>query len=533
MRPVVGTNLMGAFDKAWSEAGVPGLILMENAGRGAAHLIGLKARPRPPGQSPRPGSELAGSCIRCADERALSGLKVLVFCGYGNNGGDGFVVARHLAMRGAHVKVYGLCSFEKLKGDAATMAQAYLALGSEILEVPPAGELDDLVQGADLLVDALLGTGLSREPKGSLNSLIEAINLGETQVISLDVPSGLCAQTGATPGAVIQAAHTVVFGHLKKGLLTPRGHEVAGSMTLSSLGVPPSFPHGRNCDGYLLEKSDLARLFKPRSPRTHKGEAGRVVITAGSEGTLGAARLAARGSLRAGAGLVTISSSTEVVEKLDLLLVEPMTSRWGPHTAALLEQAGALVVGPGLGKSEQATKAIVRVLQVGIPTVLDADALRWLATKKISDVAGASENLWVLTPHPGEAAALLGVSIAEVESDRWNAVSRLAQLYHCVVVLKGSRTLIAAPGAIPCVCAFGSAAMATAGSGDVLAGIIGSFLVGAKNLLQVSKAAQLGVCVHALAGQSWEKSHGERGLLASEIADLVPDVLKEIRAQSP
>ena len=525
MRPVLSRTQIRDFDRRWIEKGVPGLVLMENAGRGAAHLIGLKARPRGPQDKPRQGSSIAGSCIRCADERALSGVKVLVLCGPGNNGGDGFVVARHLRARGAVVETYLVGTEDALSGDALSAYRSLLALGALVAEIPASAQWAESFDSADLIVDALLGTGLTRPIEGIYGRLVDALNQSETRVISLDIPTGLCADTGVALGKAVSAFHTVTFAHLKKGLLTPGGQSHAGAITVSAIGVPSEGCDPQDLSGYLLEDKDLCALVPSRAVDVHKGAAGSTIVIAGSAGMVGAARLVAGASLRAGAGLVTIYTEPQVAAELDLQIEEIMTRPWSEDDQTLLSRAGALVIGPGLGRSAAAEAAIRRGLLALKPTVLDADALRWLSILSSTEQRKLDFSQCVLTPHPGEAAGLLDCTVAEIEGDRWLAAAKLTEKFQATVILKGSRTLISAPGRKTRVCAFGSPALATAGSGDVLSGIVAALLVGASCQDDLFEGAQLGVCLHAKAGEAWAQVNGDRGLLASELAAYVPKML--------
>lgn len=527
MRPVLSRAQMRAFDRRNIQAGVPGLVLMENAGRGAAHLIGLKARPRV--SVPQKSQAFRGSCIRCADERSLANVNFLILCGPGNNGGDGFIVARHLLGRGATVRTYSTVPLVLFKGDARLSLEALQAIGGSIEELGSLEQFPRLFEGVDLIVDALLGTGADRKVEGVLRSLILAVNESAIPAISLDIPSGLDADRGVVLGASIKATHTVVFAHLKRGLMTTAGHEHSGTITVSHIGVPSKLVPGEGPAAWLLEREDLKRLIPKRSPTSHKGEAGRVSVIAGSPGMTGAAHLVGRASLRAGAGLVTLCGSFDLTRSLDSEVLELMTRGWGEGDAEFLTTSDAIVIGPGLGRAPSASLAIELGLSANRPTVLDADALRWLADVGLpAFVLKQRAGLIVLTPHPGEAAALLGSSVAEVEADRFVAAQSLADRYGATVVLKGSRSIVAAPDKTPVVCAFGSAALGTAGSGDVLSGILGALLVGADSAELVFERAQLAVGLHALAGENWSLEHGSRGLLASEIADHIPATLQSL-----
>lgn len=557
MRPVLSRAQIRAFDEYWIKRGVPGIVLMENAGRGAAHLIGLKARPRASGDAPRSTSSVVGSCIRCADERSLASVDFLILAGPGNNGGDGYVVARHLASRGASVRVVSLLGAEQLRGDARTAHQAMRALGLFDEPLPEESAFPELFRGVRIVVDALLGTGADRQIEGKLSALIEALNASGASVIALDVPSGLDADTGAALGPVVQAMHTVTFAHLKRGLLTTSGHRFASNITVSHIGVPSELPSGVVPAAFLLEEADVRSRLTQRSPVTHKGSAGRVVLVAGSPGTVGAARISARASLRAGAGLVTICTDPVTAHQLQEEVVEVMThgmsltaegersaQGWllpsagtGEPERALFAQAGALVVGPGLGRGGRAEQALSLAWQAGRPLVVDADGLRALGALTREGLKFArpdsGTSLALLTPHPGEAADLLETTILDVEADRFLAAQRIAERFFSTVILKGSRTIIASPGEIPVVSAFGTPALATAGSGDVLSGICGALLAQASSAKDVFELAQLGVALQGMAAESWSRAHGDRGLLASEIADLVPSVIQYLLAPSP
>ncbi len=531
MRPLLDAAQMRAFDRHAIDSGVSGQILMENAGRGAAHLIGLKVRPRSVGQAPRTGSSVVGSCVRCADERSLLGARVLILAGPGNNGGDGYVVARHLAARAAQVTVLMHQGAERLRGDARLAFLAMEAVGvrgRSLYEV----DLSQELAAADVVVDALLGTGSDREVSGPLRSVIETTNASGAYVIALDVPSGLDASSGAVLGEAIRAAHTVTFAHLKRGLLTTAGHERAGNLTLSHIGIPSSLPASISPSGFLLEESDARARLRPRSVTAHKGNAGRVVILAGSPGTLGAARLCSRAALRAGAGLVTLCNTQPVIEKLESEVAEVMTHAFelggpGQREEALFSRADALVVGPGWGRSAEAQRAVTLALDSARPCVVDADALHFFSSDQ-------GRALWrskgwgpwaVLTPHPAEAAALLGTTVDLVEADRFSAASELSSSFDATVLLKGSRPLLCTPGRAPVVSAFGSPALATGGSGDVLCGILAAQLVGATDRGSLFDALMVAVVLQGQAAELWSAENGERGLLASEVGDLVPRVI--------
>ncbi len=536
MRPVLSAEEMRAWDQRQIEAGVPGIVLMENAGRGAAHLIGLKVRPRVAGQAPHTGSAVAGTCVRCADERSLLGVQALIVCGPGNNGGDGFVVARHLASRGAVVRVWGWGDRQRLRGDAELACRSMEAVGIPWEPLPLAEAWGPALTQASVVVDALLGTGTQRPIEGTLREFVEALNASGAYVIALDVPTGLDATTGARLGVCVEAKHTITFGHLKQGLLTTEGHRCAGTVTLSHLGVPPTLG-ALQPNAWLLEERDVRGWLQPRSPVSHKRSSGRVVVVAGRPGTLGAARLSAHGALRGGAGVVTIATHAAAVALLDAEVREVMTHPLADDRASrqLLASADALVVGPGLGNDEASGELILLALRAQRPTVLDADALRWLANAGPSlglppGSLGGSDSLalCILTPHPGEAGALLGCGAAEIERDRFAAAQLIAERYGALVLLKGSRPVLARPQGSAVVSAFGSPALATAGSGDILCGLVAAQLVAATSSDELFELACCGLGLQGMAAERWAALHGDRGLLASEVADQVPALVSAL-----
>ena len=531
MRPVLSAEQMKLFDRKWMDLGVPGIVLMENAGRGAAHLIGLKLRPRAAGEAARTGSAVVGSCVRCADERSLEGARVLILAGAGNNGGDGFVVARHLGARGVEVTVLVTVPEDQLKGDARA---AFLAMRAMGIAARPLFDSDYSaeIERTELIVDALLGTGADRDIEGALTQVILAVNASGKYVVALDVPSGLHASRGNILGVAVRAQHTVTFAHLKAGLFSSFGHEHAGNITVSHIGVPSALPTSLDPLAWLLEEADVRLRLPPRSVAGHKGQAGRVVVVAGSTGTVGAARLVSRAALRAGAGLVTVVSAPSAIVHLEGEVVEVMTHAWsevGPGDAEdqLFQRADALVVGPGLGRSPEAERAMERAVLAQKPCVVDADALRYFAETGRAFWQSTQPGRWsVLTPHPAEAAGLLGVSTADIEKDRVSAARALAERYGATVLLKGSRPVLCGLGQPTVLSAFGSPALGTAGSGDVFCGILAAQLVGAPSAQVVFERLMVAVALQGQAAELWSKQHGDRGLLAHEIGDLVPQIMQ-------
>ncbi len=527
MIPVLTRAQMRAYDRyAIETCHVPGVVLMENAGRGAADVISGLIDPRWT-RAHTPG--------RRAPDLLLA--RVVVVCGAGNNGGDGFVVARHLHARGAEVEVFLVGSSEKVTGDSRINHDAYIDLGGSFTECPDDDSLDRLrlaLDSADFAVDAVFGTGLDRPVRGTLARAITLLNeaklgrLGQKpRIVALDVPSGLDADSGAPLGTAVQADDTVTFGHLKVGLLTPAGARLSGNIHMVDLGVPdrlivPMVGHIAE----VIERETVGGLFTSREASVHKHQAGNVLVVAGSPGKLGAAFLAGNAAMRAGAGLVTLCTWPESKAGLEARVVELMTARIDPdRIVGSLDEAlagkRAVAVGPGLGLDEKAKIAVDHlVLGWDGVKVVDADALTSFVGRPEA-MAKARGHL-VLTPHPGELGRLLGRDGRAIEQDRFGAVLEAVALTRATVVLKGARTIVATPDKRMFICMAGNPVLATAGSGDVLTGIIAAFACH----LSPEDAACAGVLVHALAGDLWRARTGsDRGLLASEIAALVPEVL--------
>ncbi len=511
MIPVLSREQVRAVDGvAIDEFHIPGIALMENAGRGAAEVI--------------------------AEEVEIEDALVVVVCGPGNNGGDGFVVARRLSMFGADVLAILIGEASKLKGDARSNHEAWVGIGGDFAEIGAEDDLSVLgeaLSAADVVVDALFGTGLDRVIEGRMRDVITALNRAGGVCFALDVPSGIDANTGAVLGVAVEAHQTITFAERKLGLFTPSGARHAGELSVVDIGAPAATGERAGLSAYLLETEDVAQVIRPRSVAAHKGTNGRVLAISGSPGTIGASLLLARGALRSGAGLVWIAALPDAIDAVEARVLEEMTARIDPAAIApsldaMLEGKDAVVIGPGLGHSKTAREIVDHVVLSWDGTkVVDADAITHLAGRA-SELEKAPGTL-VLTPHPGEMGRLLDVPTAQVEADRFAAVQRASEEARAVVVLKGAHTLIASPGVPPVINSSGNAALATAGSGDVLSGILGAFSC----LLPARTAAFSAVHVHGLAGDRWRARTGsDRGLLAREIADEVPGVLAALAAGS-
>lgn len=442
-----------------------------------------------------------------ARDQYPAGSHWLVLCGHGNNGGDGYVVARLAAEAGVKITLIACEGARPLPVEAAAARQAWLNAGGEI---HPADSR--WPESIDLIIDGLLGTGLNTAPRSPYNALIEAANRSSVPVIALDIPSGLLAESGAAPGAVIRATHTVTFIALKPGLLTGQARDWVGQLYLSRLGLS-GWLAKQPAQIHRVTADSLPQWLKPRRPCSHKGEQGRVLLVGGDHGFGGAIRMAAEAALRSGAGLVRVLTHIEHVGPLLTARPELMVQRLSDDTLQqALNWADVVVVGPGLGQGEWGRNAL-KVLQASDkPALWDADALNLLALNP------EKRQNRVITPHPGEAARLLGCSTADIESDRLLAVRKLAAQYGGVAVLKGAGTLIADERGEMAIADVGNAGMASGGMGDVLSGIIGG-LLGQK--LSLYDAACAGCVVHGAAADRMAARHGTRGMLAS---DLLPEI---------
>ncbi len=484
-----------AIDAAAVERlGIPSLLLMENAGRGAAEAL-----------------------VRAFPDR-LGG--VVVVGGPGQNGGDAWVVARHLAIAGFASTCFLVGEKGAVRGDAAPNLAALERLGVPVRELGDLAALDAALAGATLVVDGLFGTGLDRPIEGRYADVVRRLAGCAAPVFALDLPSGIDANTGQVLGVAVKAARTVTFAARKRGLAQFPGRAHAGAVEVAHIGVPPP----ATSDAFLVEDADVAAVVAPRPEDAHKGSAGHVVLVTGGTGTLGAALLAGRGALRAGAGLASIAARPEVIRGIEARIPELMTIEL-PHDpvherlAPIYEGKRAGVLGPGIGTAQWSHRlALAVALHAPVPLVIDADGLNALATHGLDALTRASAPR-VLTPHPKEAARLLGCEVEAVQADRFAAASELAARSGHVVVLKGAGSIVAEPRGRVAVSARGTPALGVGGTGDVLAGAIGALLCS----LPAFEAAYAGVHLHAVAGEL--AAVGDRGLLAGEVADALPRAL--------
>jgi len=446
-----------------------------------------------------------------ASARWPAARRWLVLCGGGNNGGDGYVIARLARSAGRDVQVCACTDPDLLTGDAATAFTDFVAAGGRAVPFGPG-----LLAAADLVVDALLGTGLARPVSGDFRAVIDALNAAHRPVVAVDIPSGLDATTGLPAGVAVRADLTVTFVGRKLGLHLGEGPALAGTVLFADLGIPPAVVARAGLDGRavlrLYTRDDLQRLLPPRTATAHKGDFGHVLVVGGNQGMSGAVRLAGEAALRAGAGLVSIATRPAHAALLPLVRPELMCHGVSDpaELAPLLARATVVAVGPGLGQDDWARGMLAAVLASGLPLVVDADALNLLTDTP------ADREAWILTPHPGEAARLLGVTAAQVQQDRLGALRNLRERWGGTIVLKGRGTLVGGAAGPGWLIATGNAGMATAGMGDVLTGITAGLLAQARGRVPAADVAAAAAYVHGAAGDDAARG-GERGILASDL----------------
>jgi NAD(P)H-hydrate epimerase len=505
---LVTAEQMQAIDRNAIEAlGIPGAVLMENAGRAAAREIQ-------------------------AEFRALFPGSVLVLAGAGNNGGDGYVIARILGDAGWRVRTLILAEPGRICGDAALMLQILQRLNAEVRFVSAVTQLGEEFTAAApvLIVDALLGTGLSAEVSGLYREAIDLINRDPSRVVAVDIPSGVQGSDGRVMGLAVRADLTLSFDSGKIGQASRPGADFVGELRVLDIGIPRSNRPTATISCDLLDSPAAKELLPARANTGHKGSFGHLGVVAGSAGMTGAAALCSEAGLRSGAGLVTLTSPGGLHDILAVKLTEVMTRvlsaqrNWlvPENVAEILTLSAdwqALVVGPGLGRSPETVQA-VRQLVAGSrsPLILDADGLNAFAGAAELLTARKSPTL-VLTPHPGEFSRLIGSSVAEIEADRFRLARQFAMKYKLVLLLKGARTLIADPGGRVRINSSGNPGLATGGSGDVLSGLIGGLLAQG---LTAFAAASLGAWLHGAAADLLATELGCAGLLAGDLLKVIP-----------
>jgi NAD(P)H-hydrate epimerase len=465
---------------------------------------------------------------------------VTVFCGRGNNGGDGLVVARHLMRWQIPVSVFMVESGSKSAhpdSECAINKQILEASGLEVNHLS-ANDLEparSAIARSGLVIDALLGTGLDRQVEGVYSEVINLINESSDTVLALDVPSGINSNSGQVMGVAVQASATVTFGHLKAGLLHYPGAEYAGAIELIDIGLPAEEPPA-GPRWWLATYQQVADWLVPRVSDAHKGTFGRLLCIAGSSSMTGAAMLSARTSLRAGTGITVLATAKSVIGSLpaEEIIYRPVdATEFGTISPAALsdlehesELSTALLIGPGLSSNVETIRFVQDFLRnVKQPCIVDADALNAIAQDKQFSLTAGEEV--VFTPHPKELSRLLGIGVGEIQADRMTAAEKARDKFSCNIVLKGAHTVVATVTGDSYIIPCGNSGMATAGSGDVLSGIIGAFLAQG---MPAHNAAVAGAYVHAAAGDLAAFTYGEDGMVASNIMESVPMVLADLRA---
>ncbi len=449
-----------------------------------------------------------------------------VFCGGGNNGGDGLVIAGLAAQKGLTVEVTLLADTDRLRGEAAA-AWCWLTSLNELSNLTFAQWHPESTIQDSLIVDCLLGTGLTGNVRGDYTTAIEKINKSGQPVFAVDIPSGLCSDTGRILGSAVVAQRTITFIGVKQGLLTGEGPRVIGELEYDSLGVPGDILGRITPNCFRAGWPEFEAKLPPREKVTHKGHYGRVLVVGGDHGMAGAALMAADAVCRVGAGLVSVATRPEHVPAFVAHRPEAMVRgiEFAQHLESMLLNAEVVVIGPGLGQGTWGQQLFQKVMQTNKPMVVDADGLNMLAAQRL----GPRDN-WILTPHPGEAARLLNCSVETIESNRFHAVLQLQQQYGGTVILKGAGSLIAtaAPGNTVTVwlADTGNPGMASGGMGDVLSGILGGLL--GQKAVDSAIVAPAAVTLHGESANLARVSVGEYSLLASDVLGAIPQLLKAV-----
>lgn len=525
---VLSTTQLRALEAAWIDLCHAnwGMVLMEQAGMQTAELAMEMWRDGPG--------------------------NVVIVCGRGNNGGDGFVVARHLHRLGVGVSVFLVDGGKKENTLRTESAVNYhiletMGLSVSLVEADEMEELEKALDEASLVIDALLGTGLDRDVEGTYAHIIEAVNRSAKPVLSVDVPSGINSDTGGEMGTAIRAWRTATFGYLKAGLLCYPGADFAGEVELIDIGLPSadelpaelnSLSETLHHPRWLLLTAETTRDLLPYRPQdSHKGTFGELLCVAGSPGMGGAALLSSRTALKTGVGISRLCAPKSMLSQLPpgeviyIQVDESSEQTLAPSSFKQIEaqfkRSSAICLGPGIGENEQTIKFVQEFInKIALPCVIDADALNAIARDPDQFPKDASE--FVLTPHPKELSRLLDIGVAEIQSKRLHYVQAAAKKFGCTVVLKGARSVVANADGDVAIIPTGNSGMATAGAGDVLSGVIGGLLA---QSLPPFTAAAVGAYIHGVAGDLAAEELGEDGIIAGDILDYVPMAIKLLRGE--
>ncbi|WP_300462077.1 NAD(P)H-hydrate dehydratase [Desulfobacula sp.] len=516
---LVTANQMQDMDRQTIESfGIPGRVLMETAGRGAFDFLIRKFG-------------------------LLHAKKIAVMAGRGNNGGDGFVMARLLMEKGIPVTVFLLSPKHKVAGDAKNNMDLVEKLcdrspACSLIEIPDAEAFEHhktKMLHHDFFIDALLGTGLNSAVRGIFKAAIELMNASPNPVFSVDIPSGLHSDTGQPQGVAVKADATATFAAAKRGQILYPGQTYTGDLAVIDIGIPHFIAREKNISLSVMEKKDIAAWFHPRGFQTHKGSYGHLLVIAGSVGKTGAAALCANAAMRCGTGLVTLGVAQSLNPIMESLVLEPMTcplperekGYLSDHCLAeiqtLLTGKQALALGPGLGTRAGTRQLVQALIQTSeVPLILDADALNGIADTP--DVLNEKKVPAVITPHPGEMARLCGVTVSEIQADRIGRASKFARAFDTLVVLKGAQTIVSLPDGRSYVCPTGNPGMACGGMGDVLTGMIAGFCAQGFSPEQASLA---GVYIHGLCADHLSRDMGRFGFLATDMVQRIPRTIHQ------
>ena len=516
---VTASEIQEMDRRAIKDFGIPGIVLMENAGRGATRFM-LEQFPD------------------------IENKQVGVIAGRGNNGGDGYVMARYLKQKGVLVKVYLLTMADRVRGDAAANLQLLKPLDIPLVEIPDEtsfSKYQSEMAEFDVWIDAILGTGLKSDVKGFFKTVIEFINGLNKPLFAVDVPSGLNSDTGQVCGACIRARATATFAFAKTGHTIYPGMQYTGALNIVDIGIPPRVVEEVNPRQVLLTNERIQSCLPPRMPDAHKGTTGHLLVVAGSPGKTGAAALASISALRSGAGLVTLGIAETLNPVLESQVLEAMTAPLPEAQPGVLGESAlntiinlmegkqCLSIGPGLGQAEKTQKLVQKIIESAtIPLVVDADGLNNLAGR--AQILKNVRAPVILTPHPGEMARLMDTGVGAIQQDRIKCARDFATGFNVHLILKGARTVIAHPDGRVFINPTGNAGMASGGMGDVLTGIIAGLMVQG---LSPDYACRAGVYLHGAAADSLVETIGPYGYLASDVMDAIPGEIKKLYAQPP
>lgn len=515
---VTASQMQDMDKKAIESFGIPGLILMENAGRGAVDFLLEKFED-------------------------LKIKKVAVIAGRGNNGGDGFVIARYLMEKGICVTTFLLSSKKAVTGDAKINMDLAQKLCDRsrlcsIIEIPDADTFEkrkSLILHHDLFIDAILGTGLNSEVRGFFKDAIELINTSKRPVFSVDIASGLHSDTGQPLGVAVKADATATFAFAKAGHILYPGNKYTGDLKVIDIGIPGFIAREKNICLSLIEKDKVADCFTPRSFQSHKGSFGHLLVIAGSRGKTGAAALCANAAMRCGTGLVTMGIAKSLNKIIEPQVIEPMTyplpekengflsDNCFDDIQKLLKDKQALALGPGIGTKKSTRKLVGQLIDKSrVPLILDADAINCIADNP--DILKKKNTPVILTPHPGEMARLCHLTTQEVQANRISIASQFACNHDSILVLKGAQTIVSFPDGTSAICPTGNPGMASGGMGDVLTGMIAGFCAQG---FSPENASLAGVYIHGLCADILSENIGAFGFIATDMIQIIPNAIHQ------